>query len=57
VLAGGSPTEMQLLGEGDEVAQLLQLHVGPLISAAAESRHRGRSLLVGARHDHHRGVV
>src|SRR6476659_4968370 len=28
VLAGGGPTEMQLLGKGDEIAQLPKLHVG-----------------------------
>ena len=28
VLAGGGPTEMQLLGKGDEVAQLPKLHLG-----------------------------
>ena len=36
VLAGGRPAEVQLLGQGDEVAQLAKLHPPPPLTAPAE---------------------
>src|SRR5450755_3203905 len=48
VLAGRGPPEMQLLGQGDEIAQLPKLHPRhPRSVLAMESRHRQASAVAG----------
>ena len=57
VLAGGRPAEVQLLGQGDEVAQLAKLHARHLpVSCRGTSPATVRTWMPRQRSEHRRGT-